>query len=313
MLGTSSCDLRKITGSDKAALPDQPIVTVAPGGGASDAPRAAPAAAAAPQTAEAPAAAQPSQEAAAGTSPTPAAAGSEAAASGESRLSGTINAQNRASLAFKVGGFLDKIIVQPGQTCRKGQVLATLDPRDYKRGSDMAAAQLEQAKIALSSTEKEFAREEALYKEKATTDSNFDRVKATLDRVKIELRMAEIRYRQASEALADTSLRAPFDCVVTKKYKNEHENVGAGAPVLDVYGVSDLEFQFEVPERLLGKIKVGDKIEVRVPASGFSATLPVNRIVPVVAATSRTFQIIVAAPEGDAKVAAGLFAEAIIK
>jgi hypothetical protein len=67
---------------------------------------------------------------------------------------------------------------------------------------------------------------------------------------------------------------------------------------------------FQVPERLAGKIKVGDKLKVSIPATGFAGDLEIVRLVPVVEQASRTFRVIAKAPEQDQRVVPGLYAEA---
>ena len=230
----------------------------------------------------------------------------------KSRFSGSVATRSRAALAFKVSGFIEKIYVQTGQSCLKGDVLAKLDPRDYKINRDMAQAQLNLARVALTNATREFDRENALYKQKASTDSSFDRLTAGLDKAKIDVQMAELRLQQTTEALDDTSLKAPYDCVVTKQLKNEHENVQVGSPVLEIYNIADLEFQFSVPENLAGKIKIGDKMDVIIPATGFTGKLEVSRLVPVITDISRTFLIVVRAPLNDSRVVGGLYAEAVM-
>ncbi|MBF0443181.1 MAG: efflux RND transporter periplasmic adaptor subunit [Oligoflexales bacterium] len=236
----------------------------------------------------------------------------DASGSPKSRFSGQVSTLKKASLAFRVGGFIKEINRLQGESCRKGDILATLDPRDYTINRNMAAAQLELAKIAMDNAKREFDRETALHSEKVSTEANFDRLKLAFDKARLDLQMAQLRKQQADEAFEDTKLKAPYDCVITKLLKYEHENLGAGSPVLEIYSTTDLELSFSVPERLSGKIKVGNQLEVSIPSTGFKGRLDVIRLVPVVADSSRTFQVIVRAPKGESKIVPGLFAEAVL-
>lgn len=62
---------------------------------------------------------------------------------------GPISAVNQLPLTFKSSGKLAELDVQPGQTVKKGQVLAKLDTTDLQAALDQAKANLEQAQANL--------------------------------------------------------------------------------------------------------------------------------------------------------------------
>lgn len=226
------------------------------------------------------------------------------------RISGEVASQTKSQLSFRVGGFIQDLKVKTGFTCKKGDVLANLDARDYKLALDIARSQKELARVALANAQSEFQREEELKKANVSTDSMFDKQKTGYDRARLDLQMAELRLTQAEQAMQDTRLTAPYDCIVTKQLRNVGESVKPGDAVFELYATSDVEMSFAVPERLAGKIKIGDKLKVSIPATGFSGNLEVIRLVPVVEQSSRTFRVIAKAPEQDQRVVPGLYAEA---
>lgn len=226
------------------------------------------------------------------------------------RLSGEVASQTKSQLSFRVGGFIQDLKFKTGMTCKKGDVLAVLDTRDYKLSLDMARSQKEMARVALGNAQSEFQREEELKKANVSTESMFDKLKTGYDKARLDLQMADLKLTQAEQAMQDTKLTAPYDCVVTKQLKNVGERVNPGDAVFELYNTSDVELTFQVPERLAGKIKVGDKLKVSIPATGFAGDLEVVRLVPVVEQASRTFRVIAKAPEQDQRVVPGLYAEA---
>jgi len=226
------------------------------------------------------------------------------------RLSGEVASQTKSQLSFRVGGFIQELKVKTGAACKKGDVLAVLDVRDYKLSLDMARSQKEMARVALTNAQSEFQREEELKKANVSTESMFDKVKAGYDKARLDLQMADLKLTQAEQALQDTKLLAPYDCVVTKQMRNVGERVNPGDAVFELYATTDVELNFQAPERMAGKIKVGDKLKVSIPATGFSGDLEVVRLVPVVEQASRTFSVIAKGPEQDQRVVPGLYAEA---
>ncbi|HYX34905.1 MAG TPA: efflux RND transporter periplasmic adaptor subunit [Oligoflexus sp.] len=226
------------------------------------------------------------------------------------RLSGEVASQTKSQLSFRVSGFIQELKYKAGMTCKKGDVLAVLDTRDYRLSLDMARSQKEMARVALTNAQSEFQREEELKKANVSTESMFDKLKAGYDKARLDLQMADLKLTQANQAMQDTKLVAPYDCIVTKQLRNVGEKVNPGDAVFELYSTSDVEMNFQVPERMAGRIKVGDKIKVTIPATGFSGELEVIRLVPVVEQASRTFRVIAKAPDQDQRVVPGLYAEA---
>jgi RND family efflux transporter MFP subunit len=192
--------------------------------------------------------------------------------------------------------------------------LGTLDAADFELRLQLARARREQAKIALDTAKKDFAREQQLQKENASTSATLEKVQATFDQARLQLRLAELDETISERALNDTKLKAPYDCVVTAqlKFEGESVNTNTSSPAYEVVDVSAPEITFEVPERLISKVAVGDSLAVQIPSTGFSGKAKIVRMVPVIAQSTRSFQII-ASPQGHAtEVVPGSFAEATL-
>lgn len=226
---------------------------------------------------------------------------------------GAVNSQRRSTLSFRVGGFVETIKLKAGDSCKKGAVLATLDSRDYRLNVDMAKAQVDLAKAAADNSAAEFKREQELKAQNASSESNFDKLKAQNENAAANYKLAQLRLTQAEQALGDTRLVAPYDCVISKQLTNVGQNVKGGDAAYEIYDVTDIEVSFNVPERMAGKLKLGEKIQVRIPATGFEGALDILRIVTVVDDKTRTFQVVAKAPQNDARVVPGLYAEGIVR
>lgn len=230
----------------------------------------------------------------------------------QTRLTGEVSSQRKTSLAFRVTGFIQEIKSKPGDPCKKGQVLATLDDRDYRLALDVARSQRDVARVGLGNAKSEFDREEELRRQNVSTEAMYDKLKASFDKARLDLQLAELNLKKAEQAMQDTKLTAPYDCVVTKQLKYTGENVQSGNVALEIYDTTNPELNFSVPERMAGQLKVGDALEVTIPATGFKGSVPIIRLVPVVEESSRTFQVITQAPS-DPRIVPGLYAEAMLR
>jgi RND family efflux transporter MFP subunit len=298
------CDAKK---DSKIALPAEPP---APKAAVSD----KPAEADAPAAGEAPAAdaTKAADTPPAADAPATAAAPPPAAAETVARLTGEVAAPRRSVLAFRQQGFIEAIKAKAGALVKKGDVLATLEPQDFELRLDLARARRDQGKVALDNADKELRRERQLQSENASTATALDRVQAQYDQARLALKLAELEVLNAQRALDDTKVLAPYDCIVAEQLKDQAEWVRVGDGVFNVFDTQLPEIKLAAPERLMGKIAVGDALQVVVPSAGFSGRAQVVRMVPVISERTRTFQVI-ARPDGnDQRIVPGSYAEALL-
>jgi membrane fusion protein, heavy metal efflux system len=90
--------------------------------------------------------------------------------SGTLKVNGTVSAapQNQASVCVPMGGFIKKTSLMPGNTVRKGQVLAVIENQEF---IDIQQNYLE-AKSKLSYAEAEYKRQSDLYKSDVSSQKN---------------------------------------------------------------------------------------------------------------------------------------------
>lgn len=226
------------------------------------------------------------------------------------RVSGSVTSNKQGSASFKVAGHIAKIAVKVGDRVRRGQVLASLDDTDYALRVRMASNALEQAKIASEQAKKDMRREEQLRRENATTVASYERMANAVANAQIAEQQAALNLQQARNALADTRLLATYDGVISKKFKTEGEHVGVGVPVFEVFGTTEVEISVRVPESLLRKVKVGQRVPLSVPSLGQEMSMKITRVVPVVQDASRTFEVIGAIEGSAERLFPGQFVEA---
>lgn len=90
-----------------------------------------------------------------------------------------------------------------------------------------------------------------------------------------ERALAAAQVKQAEAALAQRQadvdelvVRAPIDGEVVTRIAELGENFSPGAPIFSLIDMSDVWFAFNLREDLLAGLRVGDQIEVRIPAIG---------------------------------------------
>ncbi len=154
---------------------------------------------------------------------------------------GTIRAARRAELSFKVSGPLVALPVDEGQQVKKGDLIAQIDKRDFQIAVQEARANYREA-------EQQFRRYKELYAKKQVSKADFDRYRAARD-------VARAKLEDAQNALRDTTLKAPFDGVIAKRYVENFQKVQAKEPIASLQDISRIEVLVDVPELVMAALK----------------------------------------------------------
>ena len=103
--------------------------------------------------------------------------------------------------------------------------------------------------------------------------------------------MADAAATEAKTLLGYTKVTAPFAGVITRKYADVGDLAAPGKPLLEMEDARDLQLETDVPEAVIGRLALGDKLGVRV--SGVSNELAgiVSEIAPSADPNSRTFLV----------------------
>ncbi len=190
---------------------------------------------------------------------------------------GTVRAKLHAVIEAKVSGRIEAFVVAPGQILQAGDLIAQLDSHESQARLDQVLAMRDQAARDL-----ERARE--LFAKKITTQAEFDAVQA-------RERVAAGAVKEIETMLGYTKVAAPFGGVITRKLSDVGDLATPGKPIAEMEDPSALRFEADVPEALIGHVKLGAKLPVRVSAMPEEIEGTVVEIAPVADAASRTFLV----------------------
>lgn len=190
---------------------------------------------------------------------------------------GTVRPKLSAAIAAKVSGTILQMLAAPGQSVKAGQLLVQIDAREIQ-------ARLDQAQALREQTQKDLDRFKKLLAENILTQQEFDAAQS-------RSRVADATAREAETMLAYTKIIAPFDGIITAKRADVGDLTTPGKPLLELEAPAALRLEAGVPEALIDKIKLNDKLAVRVPTANLSLDATVSEISPVADPVSRTFLV----------------------
>ena len=205
-------------------------------------------------------------------------------------LPGTVRAVERAALAPKVMGAIQSLDIALGQRVKRGDVLVRISANEI-------AAKLAQAEAGLDQAQRDLARETGLLAKGA---SAADTVRSLEDR----LRLMQATVDEARTMLTYTTITAPFDGVITRRYVNEGDLAAPGHPLLEIENPAQLRVEVEVPDGL-SAVAVGAAAPIRVGSTDLTGRIA--ELSPASDDLSRTFLAKIDLPAGVA-VRSGQFA-----
>ena len=152
-----------------------------------------------------------------------------------------VEANADSKLAFRVSGQITEFPKKAGNEVTKGQLLARLDPQDFKLLLDYRQARYELAKS-------QFERAKLLLEKKLSSQADYDQAKANLS-------VSLSSLNSAKTDLEYTELRAPFSGSIAKVFVENHENVQAKQTILTLQTRDVVDISMQMPENIASRVR----------------------------------------------------------
>ena len=162
-------------------------------------------------------------------------------ASSSHAFPGKVRAARRSELSFKVSGPLVDLPVEEGQHIKKGTLVAQIQKRDFQTALDEAKARNLEA-------EKQFRRYKELYAKKQVSRADYDSYRAARD-------VARAQLEDTRNRLGDTSLLAPFDGIISKRFVENFQKVQAKESIVNLQDITRIEILINMPELLMAALR----------------------------------------------------------
>lgn len=167
---------------------------------------------------------------------------------------GTVLAPKSIVLQTELTGLVTEVLVQPGDTVEKGELLVQLDDRSEQ-------ALLESAQASRRLAQSVLKRMQRLAQARAGTESDLDVAEAELIRSSAAVDELEVRIDRKK-------LKAPFDARVGLFDLHEGQYLVEGSRITTLEGIADyLHVDFAMPAHVADAVAVGDEVEIRISES----------------------------------------------
>lgn len=150
-------------------------------------------------------------------------------------FAGMATADDAVNMAFKLSGQVLSVDVSKGDYVRRGELLASLDPRDVELQVASDRSQFERARSQVERMKRLLDHEAVSQQEYEASQTAF-----------VQARSA---YENSADLLSQTKLRAPFAGVIERTYVDAWERVQSGQTILRLVNPISTTVEFTMPER----------------------------------------------------------------
>lgn len=154
---------------------------------------------------------------------------------------GTFEPNKETKISADIQGKINAVLVDVGSYVSKGQTLIQLD-------NSLLKLQLQTVEVQIEGLEDDVKRYTILTEADAVQG-------VQLEKARLGLKSAKVQRATLLEQISKTSVKAPFNGVVTAKLNEEGGFAGPGVPLLQITDISTLRFTVNVPENDLVKFQ----------------------------------------------------------
>jgi RND family efflux transporter MFP subunit len=202
-----------------------------------------------------------------------------------------VRARTESRLAFRVGGKILMRQAEVGQRVQAGQVLAEVDVQDYALAAQAAQALVNGARSQRDLAAADFKRYEALLVQNFISAAELERRSTSLKAAQASLDQALAQAQAQTNQVGYAKLTATVSGVVTGVEAEPGQVVSAGQPVLRFAHDGPRDAVFAVPEHVVGRLKMGQKMTVSVGNTSQTIQGQVREIGAIADPATRTFTV----------------------
>ena len=172
---------------------------------------------------------------------------------------------NPTTLSSPLTGRVSSVKVAEGDEIKKGQLLATLDPRIYQATVKRAKARLKSIQSSFDDIGRQYERAQELFDRTVMSQTDLQSAEVTFLTSEAELHQAEAELELAKINLEYTQLRAPFDGIVVERNVNAFETVNNQyqiTPMLRVAPKGNIAAKFTLPPNIAATLSKGEEVSL---------------------------------------------------
>ncbi len=229
------------------------------------------------------------------------------------RTVGTVRSRDEIELSPRLTARIQEVTRRSGDSIKQGELLIKLDSADLQAARNRAADNLTAMQATLERVQKNYLRQKQLFEKKAIADKTFETAEEELKSARAAVAASRQNLNEVEANLSYSRIESPMNAIVAERYVDPGDMASPGNVMLKIFDPTRLMLYVPLREGLVGKVKVGDKIDFKVGALNQNFTGEVREIIPSVDSGSRTFMIKMCILGNTQKLMPGMFGTVKIK
>ena len=227
---------------------------------------------------------------------------------------GKISSKNAPVISAEVSGSIISIEKRIGESVKKGETLAKVDPEIAQLSFRSAKASLERSKTMLANQERIQTRSTQLLEKGFISQARFDDINDQLTMARQQVTQATAQMETAQEQLSRTNIKAPLDGNVIERMISVGDFVAPGKPIFKLSTSGKLQVILLFPETLVQQFENGQLVRLSTPTNPDSKIEgEVTDIISMIDTSNRSVKLVVEVDNpGDWKPGASVSGEVVI-
>lgn len=243
------------------------------------------------------------------------------------QFSGSLIPKSQFTIAPKISGKLNRLLVDIGDPVRRDQLVAVLEDEEYQQQvlqaeADLrvAKANLEEAKSSLEMVKRDLERAQALHQKGIQSDSQLDAVKAQCDAQEARYKVAVAQLANREAALETARVRLSYTRIkaswekgsdiryVGERFVDEGAMLSPNTPILSIIELQPITAVVHVTDRDYFRLQTDQKAIISssaFPEKTFNGRLV--RIAPLLKETSRQARVEIEIENPESLLKPGMF------
>jgi membrane fusion protein, multidrug efflux system len=226
---------------------------------------------------------------------------------------GTVKGKTEVQLKFETNGVINAIKFHEGEKIKKGDLIASIDPKDAQLRIEYAQSRYNAAEAAYRATAKKLEVHQSLYDAGAIIKSKFEEIQLEVESAKAQVETTKSERQLAENELRKTCIYATKDGIMGPREAEEGEFVTPQDKIGSLLETSEVYVEVGIVERDIEKIKLGQNAKVYIDAHpNITFEGKVDKIFPVVEGKSRTLTAKIKVDNPQGYLMPGMFSRAEI-
>jgi RND family efflux transporter MFP subunit len=226
------------------------------------------------------------------------------------RISGSLEAKERATIAAEASGSVLELGAELGDAVKRGQVLAQIEAQASQEAVHSARSAVESAQQAVDLAQRQAKRSADLVARGAQATAKLEVDRNAVSLAQAQLQETRARLTLAGKGLQNATARAPLDGLISEQLVHKGDIVSTGTRLFTIIDPSSMRLQASVPSDQLPQLTIDAAVQFEIRGRpGETFTGAITRIAPAADPATRQIPILVSIPNPSRRLLAGLFAQ----